>query len=88
MSELVRYYLPETNPNSYFVPGVPLASLTQEAWDELPEHLKRSVDACGFYSQEPPLGMPAEVVEEAEEAEEVQVAEVTEVATEPKKRGK
>lgn len=45
-------YLPEKNPKGrLMILGVPLGDLSQENFDALPDHLKRSVEASELYEK-------------------------------------
>lgn len=54
MDAFAKYYHRDKNPDDKHIPGVKLADFTQAEWDELPEHLRRSADATGFYADTAP----------------------------------
>lgn len=51
---IARYYDERKNPDGAFLPGVPLADLTEEQFDALPKWLQLSVDASPFYRKTKP----------------------------------
>lgn len=60
MSTIARYYDAEKNPkDERFFAQIPLRDLTQEEWDALPDHLKRSADASDLYRKTKPRTEPA-----------------------------
>jgi hypothetical protein len=68
MSETIaRYYVAEKNPEGAFLPGVPLADLSQEQFDALPEWLQQSVDASPLYRKTKPPTETAPLKRETKE---------------------
>ncbi len=54
MESIARYYVESANPDGASLPGVPLADLTDEAFDALPKWLQLSIDASTFYRKTKP----------------------------------
>lgn len=54
MSDIARHYDESKNPGGAAFPGVPLADLTQEQYDALPEWIQRSIDASPMYRKTAP----------------------------------
>lgn len=48
------YYDPSKNPEGGYIDGVPLRDLTDDELAALPQWLRASVEACGFYTTEAP----------------------------------
>lgn len=48
--QIARYYDESKNAAGVFLPGVPLADLSESQWAALPEWLQASIDASGWYS--------------------------------------
>lgn len=42
--KIARHYQAERNPQGTFFPGVPLRDVTEEEWEAVPDHIRRSVD--------------------------------------------
>jgi hypothetical protein len=59
---IARYYDDSKNPDTWYLPGVPLADIAHERWDALPDWLKESADAIGWYSQTRPAVRKAAAV--------------------------
>lgn len=59
MADIARYYDASKNPEGGHLPGVPLADISQEAFDAMPEWLQASVDAVGFYRKTAIRAAPA-----------------------------
>lgn len=56
---IARYYDEAKNPDGAFLPGVPLADLTEAQFEALPDWLRLSVDASPFYRKTKPNATPA-----------------------------
>lgn len=54
MSTIARYYDPSKNEDGGAIPGVPLADIDEETFNQLPEWLQRSVDASPMYRKTKP----------------------------------
>lgn len=54
MSSIARYYDESKNPDGGALPGVPLADIDEETFNQLPEWLQRSVDASPMYRKTKP----------------------------------
>lgn len=52
--QVARYYDPSKNPDGAFLPGVPLADLTEAQFDALPAWLQLSIDASPMYRKTKP----------------------------------
>lgn len=50
MNQLAFRYDESKNPQRAHIAGVPLRDLTTAEFDELPEHIQRSVKAANFYT--------------------------------------
>lgn len=67
---IAMYYDEEKNEGEQFIPGVPLADMTEEQYEALPDWLKQSVDESPLYRKTKPKGWkaPAEAAPEPEPA--------------------
>lgn len=61
MSEtpIARFYDETKNADGYYLPGVPLADITEERWASFPEWLQESADAIGWYTSTRPAARKA-----------------------------
>jgi hypothetical protein len=66
---VARYYDASANPDGLFFSGVPLRDLTDDEWNELPEHLQGSVDAAPFYRKTKPTSAKADKKASADDKE-------------------
>lgn len=64
---IARYYDESKNPDVWYLPGVPLADIPESRWASLPEWLRQSADAIGWYSAARPAARKAAAVKAAEE---------------------
>ena len=69
MSKIARYYDASANPEGRVFHGVPLADIEQSHWDTLPEWLRASADASGFYRKTKPSGDTAKAGSATQAAE-------------------
>jgi hypothetical protein len=71
MSEepIARYYDESKNAAGVFLPGVPLADLSESQWAALPEWLQASIDASGWYSATRPREKRSARADDAPEEE-------------------
>ena len=51
-------YLPDKNPETHHIPGIPLRDLTAAEFAALPPWLQESVRVCAFYAVEDPTPAP------------------------------
>jgi hypothetical protein len=54
MSDIVRYYESEKNPDRATFPFQPLSDITEAQWNDLSKGQRESVDASGFWRKTKP----------------------------------
>ena len=59
MEAIARYYDESKNPDGVFLPGVPLADISEERWSALPEWIQQSADAWDAYRKTAPAARKA-----------------------------
>ena len=53
MEAIARYYDESKNPDGVFLPGVPLADISEEHWDALPEWIQGRAPTHGTRTAKP-----------------------------------
>ena len=71
---LARIYMKVNNKHGDFIPGVGARNITASEWALLPDHVKASVDASGFF-RKPKAGKRASASQEAQDESESDVEE-------------